>query len=110
MIGRFEESLDCYYKLHAILRSSPQVMYQIADLYPLEKKRKTPMNLLNYITFQTIPLPHLWISQLINHSLESIVTIRTILIALGFHFSNNFLPSWQLLDSLSSIIKHRNFS
>lgn len=39
MIGRFEESLDCFYKLHAILRSSPQVMYQIADLYDqLEEK------------------------------------------------------------------------
>ena len=34
-ISRLEDALDCFYKLHAILRNSPQVMYQIADLYPL---------------------------------------------------------------------------
>ncbi|GAB1602993.1 intraflagellar transport protein 88 homolog [Argonauta hians] len=32
MLGQLEEALECYYKLHAILRSSPQVMYQIADI------------------------------------------------------------------------------
>lgn len=32
-LSRLEDALDCYYKLHAILRSSPQVMYQIADLH-----------------------------------------------------------------------------
>ena len=34
-IGRLEDALDCFYKLHAILRNSPQVIYQIADVYPL---------------------------------------------------------------------------
>ena len=34
-LGRLEDSLDAFYKLHAILRNSPQVMYQVADLYPL---------------------------------------------------------------------------
>lgn len=34
-IGRLEDALDCFYKLHAILRNSPQVIYQIADMYPL---------------------------------------------------------------------------
>ena len=33
-LGRLEDSLDAFYKLHAILRNSPQVMYQVADLYP----------------------------------------------------------------------------
>lgn len=33
-LGRLEEGNDCFYKLHAILRNSPQVMYQIADTYP----------------------------------------------------------------------------
>ncbi|XP_064596903.1 intraflagellar transport protein 88 homolog isoform X2 [Liolophura sinensis] len=32
-IGRLEDALDCFYKLHAILRNSPQVIYQIADIY-----------------------------------------------------------------------------
>ncbi|XP_061176289.1 intraflagellar transport protein 88 homolog isoform X2 [Saccostrea echinata] len=32
-ISRLEDALDCFYKLHAILRNSPQVMYQIADLH-----------------------------------------------------------------------------
>lgn len=33
-IGRLEDSLDCFFKLHAILRSHPQVMFQLADVYP----------------------------------------------------------------------------
>ena len=33
-LSRYDDSLDCFYKLHAILRNSPEVMYQIADLYP----------------------------------------------------------------------------
>ncbi|KAK3096733.1 hypothetical protein FSP39_002774 [Pinctada imbricata] len=32
-INRLEDALDCFYKLHAILRNSPQVMYQIADIH-----------------------------------------------------------------------------
>ncbi|XP_048258387.1 intraflagellar transport protein 88 homolog isoform X3 [Haliotis rufescens] len=32
-LGRLEDALDCFYKLHAILRNSPQVMYQIADIH-----------------------------------------------------------------------------
>ncbi|XP_059145083.1 intraflagellar transport protein 88 homolog isoform X2 [Physella acuta] len=32
-LSRLEEGIDCFYKLHAILRNSPQVMYQIADTY-----------------------------------------------------------------------------
>lgn len=33
-LSRLEESLDCFLKLHAILRNSAQVMYQLASLYP----------------------------------------------------------------------------
>lgn len=33
-LSRLEESLDCFLKLHAILRNSAQVMYQLAGLYP----------------------------------------------------------------------------
>jgi intraflagellar transport protein 88 len=33
-LGRLEESLDCFLKLHAILRNSAQVMWQLANLYP----------------------------------------------------------------------------
>lgn len=32
-LNRLEDALDCFYKLHAILRNSPQVMYQIADIH-----------------------------------------------------------------------------
>ncbi|XP_071135194.1 intraflagellar transport protein 88 homolog [Mytilus galloprovincialis] len=32
-LKRLEDALDCFYKLHAILRNSPQVMYQIADIH-----------------------------------------------------------------------------
>ncbi|KAK1797505.1 hypothetical protein P4O66_000762 [Electrophorus voltai] len=31
-LGRLEEALDCFLKLHAILRNSAQVMYQLANL------------------------------------------------------------------------------
>ncbi|XP_026883729.2 intraflagellar transport protein 88 homolog isoform X1 [Electrophorus electricus] len=34
-LGRLEEALDCFLKLHAILRNSAQVMYQLANLYEL---------------------------------------------------------------------------
>ncbi|KAK3576957.1 hypothetical protein CHS0354_005962 [Potamilus streckersoni] len=34
-IGRLEDALDCFYKLHAILRNSPEVIYQIADIHDL---------------------------------------------------------------------------
>ena len=34
-LKRYEDALDSFYKLHAILRNSAQVMYQIADMYPL---------------------------------------------------------------------------
>uniref|UniRef100_A0A3Q3FHF0 Intraflagellar transport protein 88 homolog n=1 Tax=Labrus bergylta TaxID=56723 RepID=A0A3Q3FHF0_9LABR len=34
-LNRLEEALDCFLKLHAILRNSAQVMYQLANLYPL---------------------------------------------------------------------------
>ncbi|XP_074642143.1 intraflagellar transport protein 88 homolog [Tubulanus polymorphus] len=32
-LARLEDALDCFFKLHAILRNSAQVMYQIADIY-----------------------------------------------------------------------------
>ncbi|XP_014674205.1 PREDICTED: intraflagellar transport protein 88 homolog [Priapulus caudatus] len=32
-LSRKEESMDCFYKLHAILRNHPEVMFQIAKLY-----------------------------------------------------------------------------
>ncbi|XP_030642032.1 intraflagellar transport protein 88 homolog isoform X2 [Chanos chanos] len=34
-LGRLEDALDCFLKLHAILRNSSQVMYQIANLYEM---------------------------------------------------------------------------
>uniref|UniRef100_A0A8C9Y665 Intraflagellar transport protein 88 homolog n=2 Tax=Sander lucioperca TaxID=283035 RepID=A0A8C9Y665_SANLU len=37
-LNRLEEALDCFLKLHAILRNSAQVMYQLANLYPTDKK------------------------------------------------------------------------
>lgn len=37
-LNRLEEALDCFLKLHAILRNSAQVMYQLAYLYPDDKK------------------------------------------------------------------------
>lgn len=36
-LNRLEEALDCFLKLHAILRNSAQVMYQLANLYPTNK-------------------------------------------------------------------------
>lgn len=33
-LDRKEEALDCFYKLHSILRNHPEVMVQIAKLYP----------------------------------------------------------------------------
>lgn len=33
-LNRLEDALDCFLKLHAILRNSSQVMYQLAHLYP----------------------------------------------------------------------------
>ncbi|XDV30642.1 hypothetical protein PO909_033509 [Leuciscus waleckii] len=35
-LGRLEESLDCFLKLHAILRNSAQVMYQLANFFRYE--------------------------------------------------------------------------
>ncbi|KTF83136.1 hypothetical protein cypCar_00036702 [Cyprinus carpio] len=35
-LGRLEEALDCFLKLHAILRNSAQVMYQLANLFRYE--------------------------------------------------------------------------
>lgn len=32
-LKRYEDALDSFYKLHAILRNSPQVVYQVADLH-----------------------------------------------------------------------------
>ncbi|KAI0213548.1 Intraflagellar transport 88 [Lamellibrachia satsuma] len=32
-LKRYEDALDSFYKLHGILRNSPQVIYQIADIY-----------------------------------------------------------------------------
>ena len=32
-LRRYEDSLDSFYKLHGILRNSPQVIYQIADIH-----------------------------------------------------------------------------
>ncbi|XP_076857925.1 intraflagellar transport protein 88 homolog isoform X2 [Brachyhypopomus gauderio] len=32
-LGRLDEALDCFLKLHAILRNSAQVMHQLANLY-----------------------------------------------------------------------------
>ncbi|WAR06937.1 IFT88-like protein [Mya arenaria] len=32
-IGRLEDALDAFYKLHAIMRNSPQVIFQIADTF-----------------------------------------------------------------------------
>lgn len=37
-LNRLEESLDCFLKLHAILRNSAQVMYQLAQLYPADNE------------------------------------------------------------------------
>ncbi|KAL7385177.1 hypothetical protein ABVT39_017044 [Epinephelus coioides] len=37
-LDRLEEALDCFLKLHAILRNSAQVMYQLANLYPTNNK------------------------------------------------------------------------
>lgn len=34
-INQLEDSLECFLKLHSILRNSSQVMYQIAHLYEL---------------------------------------------------------------------------
>ena len=53
-LRRYEDALEVFNKLHNILRNSAQVMYQLADLYPLlshthrerERERemdKTPM-------------------------------------------------------------------
>ncbi|KAG8000882.1 Intraflagellar transport protein 88-like protein [Nibea albiflora] len=36
-LNRLEEALDCFLKLHAILRNSAQVMYQLANLYPTDQ-------------------------------------------------------------------------
>ncbi|XP_013385188.1 intraflagellar transport protein 88 homolog isoform X2 [Lingula anatina] len=33
LIGRLEDSLDCFFKLHAIFRNNAQVMYQLADIH-----------------------------------------------------------------------------
>ena len=33
-VERFEDALDSFYKLHAIMRNSAQVIFQIADWYP----------------------------------------------------------------------------
>jgi hypothetical protein len=54
-LNRLEDALDCFYKLHAILRNSPQVMYQIADMYPLlfNTSLHRGQLLLVYITQQT---------------------------------------------------------
>ena len=30
----YEEALDCFLKLHAILRNNPQVIWQLANMYP----------------------------------------------------------------------------
>ena len=32
-LNRLDEALDCFLKLHAILRNSAQVLYQIANVY-----------------------------------------------------------------------------
>jgi len=32
-LGQYHEALECFQKLHTILRNSPQVIYHIADLY-----------------------------------------------------------------------------
>ncbi|XP_056283557.1 intraflagellar transport protein 88 homolog [Pseudoliparis swirei] len=37
-LNRLEEALDCFLKLHAILRNSAQVMYQLANLYPTDRE------------------------------------------------------------------------
>ncbi|XP_077393350.1 intraflagellar transport protein 88 homolog isoform X1 [Festucalex cinctus] len=34
-LNRFNDALDCFLKLHAILRDSAEVMYQLADIYEL---------------------------------------------------------------------------
>ena len=33
-LNRLEDALDCFQKLQAILRNHPQVLYQIANMYP----------------------------------------------------------------------------
>ena len=40
-LKRYEDALDSFYKLHAILRNSPQVIYQIADMYPYSSTNNT---------------------------------------------------------------------
>ena len=32
-LGRYQEALDCFLKLHSILKNSPQVIYHVADLH-----------------------------------------------------------------------------
>ncbi|XP_077473984.1 intraflagellar transport protein 88 homolog isoform X1 [Stigmatopora argus] len=36
-LNRLDDALDCFLKLHAILRDSAEVMYQLADIYELQE-------------------------------------------------------------------------
>lgn len=34
-LGMFEDAMDCFMKLHAIINHHPEVLYQMAHLYEL---------------------------------------------------------------------------
>ncbi|XP_069747454.1 intraflagellar transport protein 88 homolog isoform X2 [Narcine bancroftii] len=72
-LNRLEESLDCFLKLHAILRNSAQVMYQIANLYPFPALRLVDWkevifdsHFLRYETLEDLPQAIEWLMQLIS--------------------------------------------
>jgi tetratricopeptide (TPR) repeat protein len=51
----YEEALDCFLKLHAILRNNPQVIWQLANLYPsscISNKSEIDSPFLKYINVQ----------------------------------------------------------
>ena len=33
-LGQLQSALECFHKLHMIFRSFPEVIYQLADMYP----------------------------------------------------------------------------
>ena len=45
-LNRPELALDCFFKLQAILKNHPQVLYQIASMYPFQFMSKFDSNIL----------------------------------------------------------------
>ena len=45
-LNRPELALDCFFKLQAILKNHPQVLYQIASMYPFPLTSKSDCNTL----------------------------------------------------------------